>query len=165
MSGQYTTQSAYQAQFCGSTCMNFNSIIWRAWAPPKCKFFSWLAVQNRVWTTDRLARRGWPHNPRCVLCASCPESGLHLLLNVASPDIFGLIWVCGLGCNYGDPPFFLATCRFSAPMVVESCNIHSQKREGIANPHHPRVLDNLVWEKLANLWAQREDRDIDYSDD
>jgi hypothetical protein len=78
MSGQYTTQSAYQAQFYGSTCRNFNSIIWRAWAPPKCKFFSWLAVQNRVWTADRLARRGWPHNPRCVLCASCPESGLHL---------------------------------------------------------------------------------------
>jgi hypothetical protein len=78
MSGQYTTQSAYQAQFWGSTCMNFNNIIWRAWAPPKCKFFSWLAVQNRVWAADRLTRRGWPHNPHCVLCASCPESGLHL---------------------------------------------------------------------------------------
>jgi hypothetical protein len=58
MSGQYTAQSTYQAQFYGVTRMNFNSIICGAWVPPKCKFFSWLAVQNKVWTADRLARRG-----------------------------------------------------------------------------------------------------------
>jgi hypothetical protein len=92
MSDQYTAQSTYQAQFCGSTHMNFNSIIWGAWAPPKCKFFSWLAVQNRVWIADRLTKEGMTLYPRCVLCDSCLESGLQLfLLNVASPDIFGLI--------------------------------------------------------------------------
>ncbi|WVZ59434.1 hypothetical protein U9M48_009577 [Paspalum notatum var. saurae] len=38
----------------------------------------WLAIQDRVWTSDRLARRGWPHNPVCVLCRLTQESGLHL---------------------------------------------------------------------------------------
>jgi hypothetical protein len=76
----HTAHSAYQAQFCGSTRTNFNNIVWRAWAPPKCKFFSWLAVQNRVWTTDMLARRAWPHDPRCALCDLCTESGLHLFV-------------------------------------------------------------------------------------
>jgi hypothetical protein len=34
--------------------------IWKSWAPGKCKIFLWLAVKNRCWTTDRLARKGLP---------------------------------------------------------------------------------------------------------
>lgn len=48
------------------------------WAPPKCKFFSWLAIQNRLWTADRLHSRGWPHNPVCSLCRRARETGNHL---------------------------------------------------------------------------------------
>ena len=40
--------------------------------------FSWLAIQNRLWTADRLSARGWPHNDRCVLCRATPKSGIHL---------------------------------------------------------------------------------------
>jgi len=77
-SGQFLTSSAYLAQFLGSISTNLNEIIWSAWAPPKCKFFSWLAVQDRIWTVDRLHARGWPHNPACVLCRRAPETGMHL---------------------------------------------------------------------------------------
>jgi len=59
---------------------NFNQIIWSAWAPPKCKFFSWLAVQDRIWTADRLRARGWPHNTTCSLCRRCLETGNHLFV-------------------------------------------------------------------------------------
>ena len=76
--GMYTTKSAYDAQFLGSTSTNFENLFWKAWAPPKCKVFSWLAIQNRLWTADRLSARGWPHNDRCVLCRATPESGIHL---------------------------------------------------------------------------------------
>lgn len=48
--GNYTAGSAYKAQFFGSTSTNYHSIIWKAWAPPKCKHLSWLVVQNRLWT-------------------------------------------------------------------------------------------------------------------
>ena len=40
--------------------------------------FSWLAIQNRMWTADRLATRGWPHNSSCVLCRATQETGIHL---------------------------------------------------------------------------------------
>jgi hypothetical protein len=56
--GQYSAKSAYRLQFMGATRSAFNQMIWKAWALPKCKFFSWLAIQNRLWTTDRLEKRG-----------------------------------------------------------------------------------------------------------
>uniref|UniRef100_A0A453EV98 Reverse transcriptase zinc-binding domain-containing protein n=1 Tax=Aegilops tauschii subsp. strangulata TaxID=200361 RepID=A0A453EV98_AEGTS len=29
--------------------------IWKSWAPPRVRFFHWLADQDRCWTADRLA--------------------------------------------------------------------------------------------------------------
>lgn len=57
--GEYMTTSAYKAQLLGTTTTNFNYLIWKSWAPRKCKTFVWLIIQNRVWTSDRLATRGW----------------------------------------------------------------------------------------------------------
>ena len=42
-SGQYSAKSAYEVQFLGSTISSMNKTIWKAWAPPKVKFFAWLA--------------------------------------------------------------------------------------------------------------------------
>ena len=53
--------------------------LWNSWAPPKCKFFIWLVTQNRVWTSDRLQKRGWAHSPSCPHFCSAPEMALHLL--------------------------------------------------------------------------------------
>lgn len=39
-SGQYSSTSAYKAQFIGSTCTTLHSTIWGAWVPPKAKFFA-----------------------------------------------------------------------------------------------------------------------------
>lgn len=75
---KFTTGSAYRAQFIGATVTNFNCLIWKVWAPPKCKFFAWLAIQNRIWTADRLQARRWPNNGVCALCRHSPESGVHL---------------------------------------------------------------------------------------
>ncbi|WVZ62666.1 hypothetical protein U9M48_012383, partial [Paspalum notatum var. saurae] len=52
--GEYSSQSAYKAQFIGSIKTNLKDLIWKTWALPKCKFFGWLAIQNRIWTADRL---------------------------------------------------------------------------------------------------------------
>ena len=77
--GNYTAKSAYMAQFIGANPCSFVNIVWKTWAPPKCTFFAWLAVQNRLWTSDRLALRGWPHQPTCQLCRCQPETARHLL--------------------------------------------------------------------------------------
>ena len=36
-------------------------------------------MQNRVWTSDRLATRGWPRNDCCPLCRRYQETAHHLL--------------------------------------------------------------------------------------
>ena len=77
--GKYSAASAYKAQFLGSTYAPHYKTIWHCWAPPKCKFFAWLILQNRVWTADRLARRGWPHSPICPLCRIQQETTHHLV--------------------------------------------------------------------------------------
>jgi hypothetical protein len=67
-SDEYSARSAYQMQFQGSITTNFDSLIWRIWAPSWCKFFTWLMIQNRVWTADRLLLREWPNEYFCPLC-------------------------------------------------------------------------------------------------
>ncbi|WVZ90348.1 LOW QUALITY PROTEIN: hypothetical protein U9M48_036657, partial [Paspalum notatum var. saurae] len=58
--------------------INIKHLIWQALAPPKSKFFSWLAIQNRIWTCDRLQACGWDNAGQCPLCHHSPESGIHL---------------------------------------------------------------------------------------
>ena len=61
-------------------CCDAWKLIWKSWAPPKVKFFLWLANQDRCWMADRLVRRGLQHPPRCPLCDQAPETIRHLLL-------------------------------------------------------------------------------------
>ena len=77
--GEYSVNSAYRAQFLGSTTTNFGTLIWKVWEPPKFKLFGWLAIQNRLWMADRLQARGWSNNVVCPLCRREPETVLHLL--------------------------------------------------------------------------------------
>lgn len=77
--GQYSAVSAYKAQFLGSARQPRIAALWNAWAPPKCKFFAWLILQNRIWSSDRLAQRGWDHSPTCPLCRCAMETSHHML--------------------------------------------------------------------------------------
>lgn len=77
--GLYSTASAYKAQFEGSIISPMPKIVWNSWAPPKCKFFAWLIIKDRVWTADRLQRRGWPNCNLCQLCKRELETAAHLL--------------------------------------------------------------------------------------
>jgi hypothetical protein len=79
-SGTYTAKSCYQAQFHGSTTSSSWKLTWKTWAPPRVKFFRWLASMDRCWTAQRLARRGLQHHPRCLLCDQMPETMHHLIL-------------------------------------------------------------------------------------
>jgi hypothetical protein len=66
-------------QFLGHTKSTMLALVWKPWAPPKCKTFAWLIIQNRVWTADRLERRGWQNCRRCKLYNQVQESTSHLL--------------------------------------------------------------------------------------
>jgi hypothetical protein len=53
-------------------------MVWKAWATPKVKFFSWLAIRNRIWTVDRLEKRVWDNCGLCQLYKQTQESAAHL---------------------------------------------------------------------------------------
>ncbi|XP_073353618.1 uncharacterized protein [Aegilops tauschii subsp. strangulata] len=76
--GAYSSASVYGAQFYGSHPRFNPPKVWSAHAKPKCKFFAWLSLHGRILTADRLALRGWPHDPRCQLCLQEPETASHL---------------------------------------------------------------------------------------
>lgn len=77
-SGEYTAKSAYDMPFDGGLASLFPKMVWKVWAPSKCKFFMWLLLQNRVWTADRLLQREWPNSYFCPMCRRNLETALHL---------------------------------------------------------------------------------------
>jgi hypothetical protein len=78
-SGQFSSKSCYRAFFMGSISFEPWKGLWKTWAPPKCKFFLWLAIRNKCWTTDRLQKRGLDYPEVCPLCDQDSENIQHLL--------------------------------------------------------------------------------------
>jgi hypothetical protein len=77
--GTYTAKLAYKAQFIGSFSKFTTTKIWKAYAEPKCTMFSWLFLHGKIVIADRLAIRGWPHDPICQLCLRAPRDSLPLM--------------------------------------------------------------------------------------
>jgi hypothetical protein len=80
-SGEYSTKSAYLAQFNGSHSTFQATALWQAHAEGKHKFFAWLLVQTKLLTADKLTKRNWPCNEQCCLCDQESESAAHLCLH------------------------------------------------------------------------------------
>ena len=64
--------------FIGRTQCESAAQTWKTKAPPKCKFFIWLMLQNRIWTAALLQIRGWPNEYFCQLCLRNLETTRHL---------------------------------------------------------------------------------------
>jgi hypothetical protein len=79
--GKYSAKLVYESFFIGSNQFEPANIIWKSWAPAKCKFFLWLATHRNCWTVDRLSRRGLDHPEHCPLCDQHQESIDYLLTN------------------------------------------------------------------------------------
>jgi hypothetical protein len=80
-SGAYSSKLAYDRFFLGAVQFEPYKRIWETWAPPRCKFFMWLASLNRCWTADWLARRGLDHPIHCMLCEQEEETIQHILVS------------------------------------------------------------------------------------
>jgi hypothetical protein len=78
--GQYSARSAYKMQFEGLGNCNMAGFTWETKAPPKCRFFTWLLLQNRIWTAARLQIRQWPNEYFCQLCIRNLETAFHLFV-------------------------------------------------------------------------------------
>jgi hypothetical protein len=92
-SGQYSAALAYKMQFLGLVSSNLDKWVWNAWAPPKVKSNAWIALQNRLWTTNRLEKRGWPNCGLCPLCKQTTQSVNHIFVSCRYTI---MIWEIGL---------------------------------------------------------------------
>ena len=99
-SGNFS-KSAYRAFFNGAIPFEHWRRLWKSWAPSKCKVFLWLAIWNRCWTADRLARRGLPHLPKCPLCDQEEEDIQHLLTTCVFSRDFWFRVLAPLGLKIG----------------------------------------------------------------
>jgi len=55
---KYSAASTYGAMFIGSTSPFGTKLIWETRAPPKVRFFFWLALRRHCWTANRRMRHG-----------------------------------------------------------------------------------------------------------
>jgi hypothetical protein len=66
--GTYSASSAYRAFFVGMATLRGAKELWKVRAPPKCKFFFWLLLHDRLWTAARRKRHGLQDDDVCIFC-------------------------------------------------------------------------------------------------
>lgn len=118
--GTYTVASAYEVQFRGAMSFFPAKYLWSANTEPKCRFFAWLAMHDRVLTADNLAKRNCPHNELCSLCHACNETTDHLLTE----------------CNYTEALWNLVATRRELPRYTDlspDCGTQGWLRQLIEN--------------------------------
>jgi hypothetical protein len=146
--GRYSASSAYKAQFMASLPCTFGNLVWKTWAPPKCRFFAWLAVQNRLWTADRLAKRGWPHQPTCQLCRCVPETARHILFECRFSKRIWTAAAAWLSC-----PDLIRCLGSGRPKVLDYW--HAIAKTPTSSPKGLRTAIMLIaWE----IWKERNER-------
>jgi hypothetical protein len=97
--GKFSVASTYNCQFLGSMVFFSPSAIWRATYEPKCRFFGWLAMHNKVLTADNMLKKNWTCDPVCQLYSCLEESTPHLLTR----------------CNYSEATWNLVAAKFNLP--------------------------------------------------
>jgi mannosylglycoprotein endo-beta-mannosidase len=81
-SGVFSASSTYKRLCEGGIRYSTADCIWKPWAPGKCKIFQWLAVQSRLWTTERRAKHGLQDSPNvCFTCLQEIDLVNHILLH------------------------------------------------------------------------------------
>ncbi|GJN20378.1 hypothetical protein PR202_gb07748 [Eleusine coracana subsp. coracana] len=103
-------------------------LIWKTWAPNKCKIFLWLASRNRCWTADRLQRRGLEHPEKCVLCDQEEEIVQHILTSCLFARQFWNRILTSLGFNNLVPGH--RDNIFSTRWLKSSKRVPKEKRKG-----------------------------------
>jgi hypothetical protein len=82
--------------FFGSTPIHGAKIIWKTAAPPKVRFFFWLAIHERCWTADRRFWHGLQQSNACIICDQTLETLDHLLCGCCFARQAWHIWIIKL---------------------------------------------------------------------
>jgi hypothetical protein len=96
--GNYSSKTAYKIQFAG-TFPDFEwDVVWKTKVENKCKFFNWLILQNKLWTSDRILKCGGQPNI-CPLCPTLPESAAHMAVTCTYSRAIWVELAAWLGVN------------------------------------------------------------------
>jgi len=131
LDGRYSASSAYRAFFSRSSSLLGAKELWQTKAPPKVKFFGWLALHGHIWTVERRMRHGLQDSDTCVLYMQASETVGHLFFGcvLARQLWFRLLQPLGLAALTPDREVGLDDwwlelhCRLdpSARPIFDSC--------------------------------------------
>lgn len=144
--GTFTTKSVYKAHYAAKISCDLATAIWGSWAPLRCKFAAWLFIRNRVWTADRLAKRGLPHNEKCSFCNTNEEDAQHLFMGCA---ISNIIW-----------SKVLTWANFQTmipPISISLQNWWQEARKTVAGKRLKK-FDSIVMLTSWSIWKERNNR-------
>jgi hypothetical protein len=141
--GSYSASSVYHAFFLGRTDMMAAEELWSAGAPLVHKLHAWFALHDRLWTADRLERRGLDHPSQCVLCCQEPKTGAHIAIN----------------CSFSRQVWYfllleLRLHRFTPSVVDDFATWWSHLSNAVARRDR-KELNALVLLVTRSLWLKR----------
>jgi hypothetical protein len=143
---EFSSASAYQALFFGWPPLLGALHLKKNQAPGRVRFFGWLVLHGRYWTSDRLRRHGLSDRDVCALGAQEVETLDHLLL----------------GCVHNRETWFHVLRFFSMadlpPVREEPLAVWwLRARKAVAKPSR-KGFDTLVWLVAWSLWKVRNHR-------
>jgi hypothetical protein len=146
--GVYSAKSAYALQFEGHAKSPVAANTWKPWGPTKCKFFSWLLLQNKIWTADRLLLREWPNCYFCPLCERNLETAFHLMVECPYSKQIWSAAATWAGCPSLSPAIWSANFDLQS-WFCHLLKVQQQYRKGVGS-----LVLLIVW----SLWRERNNR-------
>ena len=132
-----------------TTTLAGSSWIWKSWAPPRVKFFAWLAFRKRLWTADRRRRHGLEACGPCWLCDQEEETVDHLLVNCSFAKV---IW-------WNTLSWMECPCTFLEPMTLQQWWSHTrllhckEKKGRCGHTDHAHLLGIVEGTQRASSMA------------
>jgi hypothetical protein len=125
--------------------------IWSAWASLRYKVAAWLFIRRRVWTADRLAKRGLTNKEKCVLC-NLEKEDAHHLFNGLRMCYYHLGFSVGLGG--------FAICRSKHTSIIQAEAWWKEARDTLHEESKAK-MDSIVMLTTWTVWRERNGRVFD----
>ncbi|GKF07892.1 RNA-directed DNA polymerase, eukaryota, reverse transcriptase zinc-binding domain protein, partial [Tanacetum coccineum] len=77
----FTVSNVWKDMICDDTKVDWFKLVWFSQSIPRHAFVTWLAIQKRLMTYDKILV--WRPNEdfKCALCSNCPDSHNHLFFS------------------------------------------------------------------------------------
>jgi hypothetical protein len=146
---QYSAASAYRAFFHDQCGLPVAWTLAKTLTPARCKFFIWLSLLGRCWTSARLQRRNLQNSDPCILCSQADELMPHLMMQCV---FSGEVWFQILRAG---------GFQHLAPMLGEQWPDWWLRRRKQVQKDHRKGSDTMVVLIAWRLWKERNQRVFD----